>query len=117
MKNKIEQQIKGYLNAWICTTTKDLTFRQALIDNVVLAGGAITSLLRNENVNDYDIYIQDKNVLKQVMQHYIKDYPNLTIVETPEYDYIEDKNLKNSALYFKPFEKAKINYLTYPSLS
>jgi hypothetical protein len=48
--------------------------RDRLINKVMISGGALTSLLRDEEPNDYDIYVNDMELAKELAQLYLDVY-------------------------------------------
>jgi hypothetical protein len=69
----IQKIIEKKLNDWISSIT-DLSLQQPLRDNVLLSGGSICSMLLGEDVNDFDIYIIDRNVLMDLVKYYTQSY-------------------------------------------
>ena len=70
MKTKtINKVIKAKLNEWLETIT-DEKLRHDVKNNLLVSGGAIASMLLKEDVNDYDIYIQDMDVLVRLARYY-----------------------------------------------
>ena len=49
-------------------------FNNQLKESIVIAGGSITSLFLNQEVNDYDIYFKDENAVKALLNFYISIY-------------------------------------------
>jgi hypothetical protein len=74
----IKRVISQKLNAWISTLPTHL--QDDVRDNVVVSGGSIASLLLQEPVNDYDVYIQDINVLKRLTQYYC-DFHSIKVLD------------------------------------
>lgn len=69
----IQKTIQNKLNEWLETIeNKDLS--ESLNDNLLLSGGSIASMLLNSDVNDYDIYIQDMDILLQLTKYYAKKF-------------------------------------------
>lgn len=54
-------------------TINDTELRDLVKKNVLVSGGSIASLYLGEPVNDFDIYIQDRGVLMQLVKYYVKD--------------------------------------------
>ena len=54
----IEKRIKNKLNDWLKTIT-DEKLSAEVGNNLLVSGGSIASMLLNEPVNDYDIYLMD----------------------------------------------------------
>ncbi len=50
---------------------EDVTLREQLRLNLIVAGGAIVSLLTGEKVNDFDVYIRDVDVAVAVADYYL----------------------------------------------
>jgi len=88
----IKKIISLKLNEWLETIT-DQTLRKDVKENILVSGGSITSLFLNQPVNDYDVYIQDMNVLVRLAKYYcgndvldgrLRD--SYIKVEYPDYD-------------------------------
>jgi hypothetical protein len=67
----IKKVISKKLEDWL-QSISDVKLRDEVRKNLLLSGGAITSLLQNLPVNDYDIYIQDMDVLIKLTNYYCK---------------------------------------------
>ncbi len=65
----VKRTIIQKLNDWIRTIT-DEQLRMKLEKNVLVSGGSITSMLLNQPVNDYDVYIKDMDVLIELAKYY-----------------------------------------------
>lgn len=61
------------MNEWL-KSIKDDSLREAIRENILVTGGCIASMLTNEQVNDYDVYIMDMDVLKRLCEYYCKKY-------------------------------------------
>jgi len=73
MKTKtIKKVITGKMNAWLKSINDD-RLRDKVKDNLLVSGGCITSMLLKEDVNDFDVYIQDMDALLELAQYYCKD--------------------------------------------
>jgi hypothetical protein len=59
---------------WLETIPNE-KLRSDVKKNILVSGGCITSLFQGLPVNDYDVYIQDMDVLIRLAQHY---YPGTT---------------------------------------
>ena len=67
----INKIITSKLNDWLeVIALTDKILSDKVKDNLLLSGGSITSLFLNQEVNDYDIYIKDMNVLIQLAKFY-----------------------------------------------
>lgn len=70
MKSKtIKKVISLKINEWL-ETIPDPQLRKEVKENVLVSGGCIASMLTKEPVNDYDVYIQDMDVLIKLAKHY-----------------------------------------------
>lgn len=65
----IRKIIKVKLEDWL-ETIEDQKLRSKVKDNILVSGGCITSLFQGQPVNDYDVYIQDMDVLFELAQYY-----------------------------------------------
>jgi hypothetical protein len=81
----IKKTIVNKLEDWL-QSIKDEQLRKNVKENLLVSGGSICSLFLNEQVNDYDIYFQNIEVLKQLIHYYTKDYDNITILDGREKD-------------------------------
>lgn len=75
-----EKTIKKVLKAkhaqWV-SSIKDETVRKIAESNSIITGGSIVSLLSNEPVKDYDIYLRTKDATKAVAEYYCKQFNDL----------------------------------------
>lgn len=69
----IKKTIINKLNDWL-STINDEELVKELRKNIVVSGGSICSMLLQEPVNDYDVYIKDIDVLKKLVNFYTKDF-------------------------------------------
>ncbi|WP_298752009.1 hypothetical protein [uncultured Arcobacter sp.] len=69
IQKQIDKRIYYKVQSWI-KSIEDKTLRTRILDNIVVSGGCITSMLLDEEVNDYDIYFKDINVLIDVANYY-----------------------------------------------
>ena len=69
-KKTIQRVITNKLTEWLETIT-DENLRENVKNNLLVSGGSIASMFLNEKVNDYDIYIQDINVLYELAEYYL----------------------------------------------
>lgn len=53
---------------------RDDKIRTIVAENTILTGGAISSMLLNEEVNDYDIYFRTRDATFVVAQHYCAEF-------------------------------------------
>lgn len=69
----IRKIIETKMLDWLSTIT-DEELRKKLKSKILVSGGSITSLFFNEKVNDFDVYIMDRNVLVELINYYTKPY-------------------------------------------
>lgn len=67
----IKKVVQDKMNEWL-ESIDDSNLREDVRNNLLVSGGSICSLIQNEQVNDYDIYIQDMNVLLRLTKYYCK---------------------------------------------
>lgn len=79
-KKTISKQVAKKMEDWLSTIT-DQTLRKDVRKNVIVSGGCIASLFLNEPVNDYDVYIQDIDVLKRLVSYYTNGISGVTILD------------------------------------
>jgi len=61
--------IKKKMDTWLSAiANKEL--RKRVEDNLLVSGGCIASLLLQEDVNDFDVYIMDQDVLRDLCEYY-----------------------------------------------
>lgn len=77
MKRKtIGKIISGKVSAWL-KTVDDKELSQGVRKSVVVTGGAIASMFLGEEPKDYDIYLQDREVARRLVEYYIKKFKSL----------------------------------------
>lgn len=81
----IRKVITKKLEEWLETIT-DTELRKQVKENILVSGGSITSMLLDQPVNDYDIYIQDMNVLIKLANYYC---PGKVLDGRKRLDYLE----------------------------
>ncbi|KKP51578.1 MAG: hypothetical protein UR43_C0019G0021 [candidate division TM6 bacterium GW2011_GWF2_33_332] len=70
MKAKtIEQILRGSFAKFLKSIT-DEKVRSLVKDNSIITGGAIVSLIQNEEVNDFDVYFTNKETVVTVCEYY-----------------------------------------------
>jgi hypothetical protein len=87
----IKKTITKKLEEWL-RTIEDEDLRKDVKENLLLSGGSITSMLLNCDVNDYDIYIKDMDVLLDLTKYYVKPFfSSIRILDgRKKQDYIDD---------------------------
>lgn len=96
----IKKIITTKLEEWLETIT-DEKLRKKVRENILLSGGSITSLLQQQDVNDYDIYLKDMDVLLELTKYYTQGMRNVEILDG-----------RNKAKYDEYLEK-RVNSFNY----
>ncbi len=74
MKRKtINAIITKKINDWL-QSLDDPVLVKKIKKDIIVTGGCITSMLLNEEINDFDIYFKTKESLKMVAQHYARRF-------------------------------------------
>ena len=76
----IEQKIKAKMKEWL-ESISDETLRKDVENNLLVSGGSIASMLLREDVNDYDVYLKNIDVLKRIAEYYTKDIDTVEILD------------------------------------
>lgn len=76
----IKKAINNKIKEWI-ETISDLELKKTLEYSVLVSGGCITNMFLGEEVNDYDVYLTDKNVLFNLADYYCKRFSNVEILK------------------------------------
>lgn len=76
----IEKVVSLKLSQWL-ESIDDQDLRIKVRENLLLSGGSIANLLMGADVNDYDVYIKDRDVLKQLAMYYIKPFGDVWIAD------------------------------------
>ena len=72
MKSKtIKNTISNKINDWLEHIDDD-EIKKVIKNETIVTGGAIASMLLQENVNDFDIYFKSKSAVKKICQYYQK---------------------------------------------
>lgn len=77
-----------------------------------LAGGAITSLFTNSEVNDYDIYFRNKELLSKFLEYEIRDRNWVKVVTDKAFSIESDGN-KFQFIFFDYFDSAEDIFETF----
>jgi hypothetical protein len=78
-KRSIERRIRKKVNDWL-SSIEDGALRDFLGDKIIVTGGSIASLLLGEGVNDYDVYLRDKEACKRVALYYVEQFKKLRVM-------------------------------------
>lgn len=76
----IEKQLKAKLEEWLETITNE-DLRKDVKKNLLVSGGSVCSMLLNEAVNDYDVYLMDRSVLKRLVIYYSRTFKEIVILD------------------------------------
>lgn len=82
----IKKTIAKKMEEWLETIT-DENLRQEVKKNILVSGGSITSMFLNEPINDFDVYIQNIDVLIRLAKYYC---PNNVLDGRLRDQYIEE---------------------------
>lgn len=85
----IKKVLINKMDEWLMSID-DEKLRVEVKDNILVSGGSITSMLLNEPVNDYDVYIQDMDVLIRLADYYC---PNKVLDGRLKDKYLKDFNI------------------------
>lgn len=66
----IKKVITKKMEDWLASIT-DEQLRKDIEKNLLVSGGSIASLILQEPVNDYDVYLQDRDVLLRLTEYYV----------------------------------------------
>lgn len=69
-RKNIQNKIKRKIDDW-CNSINDEELVKKIKQDVVVTGGCITSMLLNEDINDFDIYFKTKETTYEVAKYYI----------------------------------------------
>lgn len=67
----IKKTLCDKFNQW-ANSIQDETLRKQVMENTIITGGAIVSLLMGEDVNDFDLYFRNYDTCLRVAQYYAK---------------------------------------------
>lgn len=74
MKAKtIKSVLRRKVDHW-CKNIEDEAVRKLVADNTIITGGAIVSMLLNEPVNDYDVYLRTPEAVYAVANYYLEKF-------------------------------------------
>lgn len=76
----INKLLCAKFNAW-ANSIQDDSLRKLVMENTIITGGSIVSLLLGEDVNDFDLYFRNYDTCLKVAQYYAKQFPDVTIEE------------------------------------
>lgn len=76
----IRKNIEKKMEQWLQTIT-DEKLRAAVKNSLLVSGGCITSMFLNEEINDYDVYLKDREVLTKLTEYYANSYLNIRVLD------------------------------------
>jgi hypothetical protein len=68
-KKEVEKNIKNKVKEWVSSIT-DRTLRENVERDFIVTGGCISSMLLDEPVNDYDIYLKNTKTALRLAEYY-----------------------------------------------
>jgi hypothetical protein len=97
MKRKtIKTVLRKKTNEWL-SSIKDEDLQKYLKDKIIITGGAIASMFLGEKVNDFDIYLRNREAALKLAWYYVKQFkenlPKALPPETPIY--VEEERVSN----------------------
>lgn len=101
----IQKNVRAKMEEWL-KTISDEPLQKRVKDNLLVSGGSITSLLLGEKVNDYDVYLMDIQVCKDLALYYTKPFPEIVVFDGKERDKIIDEY--NADFNYKTADKDKL---------
>lgn len=90
----IKKHLKAKVRDWVENIDND-DVKKTVLDNTIITGGALVSLLTGEPVHDYDVYFKTKEACVNVAQYYIRKW-NTSHPEKQIYLKTDDKTGKIS---------------------
>ena len=69
----IRIHLKKKIQDW-ASSVEDPEVKKAILEKTLITGGAIVSLLQDEDPNDYDVYFRDAESCKLVAQYYVNQF-------------------------------------------
>jgi len=72
MKAKTIEKVIGKKFDYFLESITDENVKSILNDNTIVTGGCITSMLLNEDVNDYDLYFRDLKSTEVIANYFVK---------------------------------------------
>ena len=68
------------MKEWL-ESISDEKLRKEVEENILVSGGSIASMLLREDVNDYDVYLKNIDVLKKLAEYYTKNVGVIEILD------------------------------------
>ncbi len=73
-KKTINKECARKMDKFLASLPKALAAK--VRPSIIITGGAIVSMLSGEDINDWDMYISNREVLKELTQHYLDTFNN-----------------------------------------
>jgi len=70
LKKTMKRAFTKKINDWL-DSIEDTSVKEAIARDLIVTGGALTSMISNEPVNDFDCYFKTKETAKKVARYYI----------------------------------------------
>jgi len=101
-KRVIKAVLTKKFNEWVASI-KDEKVKELVKNSSIITGGAITSLLQGQDVNDFDIYFTNFDTTYQVSRYYIKQFNVLHEgKDTPKPEvYVDETDINNLRVRIK----------------
>jgi len=91
-------ELNNKLTEWL-STIDIIPLRERVAKEIVVTGGAISSMVLGEKVNDYDIYLKTKETTKLIAEYYVDKFnkaQNLkNATPNPIVPYVKEDKIKN----------------------
>jgi hypothetical protein len=84
-RKTIKKRLEKKLGEWL-SSIKDEELSARVKNSLLVSGGSIASMFLNEKVNDYDIYLMDMDVLKDLCVYYSFKH-NIEVLDGRKRDY------------------------------
>lgn len=75
-RKTISKVLKSKLTRW-ANSISDVHVRELVLENTIVTGGSIASMLMNEQVNDFDVYFRNKETVLAVSRYYCAKFNEL----------------------------------------
>ena len=72
-RSGIKRELKAKIEDWVSSIT-DEEVKKAVLNDVIVTGGAIASMLLGEKINDFDLYFRTKETTKLVAEYYVNKF-------------------------------------------
>lgn len=69
----IKKSLNAKFNKWL-DSIDDKEVKKVIKENSIISGGALVSLLTNQEVNDYDVYFKTKEAVISVAKYYVNKF-------------------------------------------